>query len=80
MKRPKALAKFKPLSNERTRFEIIIFYGNQTIKHICVAEDQDAASGKIMRQYAKFDPQLKRVIPLGPLPQKKGRKATVVRT
>lgn len=73
MKRPKAVLKAKPLVTVRSRFEVIIFYGNRTIKHICVAEDQDAAAAKILRQYAKFDPQLKRVIPLGPLPSAKRR-------
>ena len=55
------------------RYEVTVYRGSQTIKHICVAQDEDAAAEKIMGLYAKFDPQIKRVVCLGALPKSKRR-------
>jgi hypothetical protein len=55
------------------RYEVTIYSGSQTIKHICVAQDEDAAAEKIMRAYAKYEPELKRVVCLGALPKPKRR-------
>jgi len=58
----------------RNRFELTIRYGETTVKHICVADNQAEASEKVMRPYSEYDPKVKKVVNLGQLP--KTRKAT----
>ena len=55
------------------RYEVTVYLGSQTIKHVCVAQNETAAADKIMGVYAKFNPQLKRVVCLGALPKSKKR-------
>ena len=51
------------------RFEITIKCDSKSITHVCAAHEQAMAVDRIMRSYAKADPELVMIRRLGALPK-----------
>ncbi len=63
-------AKKQPLAKP-DRFEITVRVIDGQRKHICAAYEQDDVVKRIMRSYAKHDPEVVRVRRLGVLPKRR---------
>ena len=53
------------------RFEITIRCDSRRIKHVCTAHEESVAVDRIMRSYAKAEPELVNVRRLGALPKRR---------
>lgn len=52
----------------RHRFEITLQCQSEQVKHVCAAHDESEAVERMMRSYAKLNPELIHVKHLGALP------------
>lgn len=55
------------------RFEVTVVCGSKSIKHIVSAYEKDEAVDRMLRVYAKDEPQIARIKRLGALPKPRAK-------